>query len=74
MNYHIEKLVGKNIDNRLFIEKFAPFIHSGNCVEFTDCFNTAYMNIERNANPRILFLDLSMKISKLLKRKELEHV
>lgn len=74
MNYHIDKLVINDEKNRVFIEKFAPFIHAENCVEFTDELNTAYLNIERNANPRILFLDLSMKIADLLKKKKHAYV
>ena len=69
-NYHIDKLAGIDESNSTFIKNFAPFVHSGNCVEFTESLNTAYYNIERNANPRILFLDLSMKIAALLKQKE----
>ena len=68
LNYQIKDLVGIDGSDLTFAEKFAPYIHSGNCVEFSDLLNTAHMNIERNANPRILFLDLSMKIAKLLKR------
>lgn len=73
MNYHIDKLVGIDERNNRFVQKFAPFVHSGNCIDFTESLNTAYMNIERNANPRILFLDLSMKIAELLKRKTQVH-
>jgi len=68
LNYQINELVGIEGSDREFARKFAPFVHSGNCVDFADSLNTAYLNIERNANPRILFLDLSMKIAELLKR------
>lgn len=67
LNYRIDKLVGIEGNDRAFVKNFAPFVHSGNCIEFADSLNTAYFNIERNANPRILFLDLSMKIAALLK-------
>ena len=67
LNYHIESLVGVEGRDLTFAERFAPFVNSGNCMEFTELLNTAHQNIERNANPRILFLDLSMKIADLLK-------
>ena len=73
MNYRVDKLMGTEERNSEFVQKFAPFVHAENCVEFTDALNTAYYNIERNANPRILFLDLSMKIAQLLKRKTPVH-
>jgi DNA polymerase-3 subunit delta' len=67
LNYRIEGLVVIEGEDLAFAEKFSPFVNSGNCIEFTEILNTAYHNIERNANPRILLLDLSMKISGLLK-------
>ena len=70
LNYRIDTLVGIEGDDRVFVKNFAPFVHSGNCLDFADLLDTAYFNIERNANPRILFLDLSMKIAALLKREK----
>jgi len=67
LNYHIESLVGIEGRDLTFAERFAPFVNSDNCIEFTELLNTAHYNIERNANPRILFMDLSMKIADLLK-------
>ena len=50
-----------------FSQKFSPFIHQNNCEQFVNELNDAYFHIERNANPKILFLDLSFRISKLLR-------
>lgn len=52
-----------------FLIKFAPFIHGANCLEIIELFNDAYYHIERNANPKILFLDVSFKLTKLLRVK-----
>ncbi|MDQ3191562.1 MAG: DNA polymerase III subunit delta [Bacteroidota bacterium] len=52
-----------------FLQKFSPFIHGGNCLQITEELTKAAMHIERNANPRILFLDLSLRMMKLLKLK-----
>ncbi len=46
--------------------KFAPFIHAGNVERFENELSKASFNVERNANPRILFLDLSFKVNALL--------
>jgi len=51
-----------------FAEKFAPFINQNNIVEITEEINKASYHIERNANPKVLFLDLSFKLFVLLKK------
>ena len=52
-----------------FARNFAPFIHRANGVLFTDELNRALFHIERNANPSLLFMDLSLTFCKLLKMK-----
>lgn len=66
LNYadpRLVKLEGEELD---FVKKFAPFINGANCEQFTEEFNKAHYHIERNANPKILFFDLSFKINELL--------
>jgi DNA polymerase III subunit delta' len=46
--------------------KFSKFIHTGNAAQLQLIVNQAHYAIGRNANPKILFLDLSFKISRLL--------
>ena len=50
-----------------FLQKFAPYINHNNCLYFQKEFDTAIGHIERNANAKILFLDLSIQVIKLLK-------
>ena len=50
-----------------FLFNFAPYIHGANCIEIIELFNDASYHIERNANPKILFLDVSLKLTKLLR-------
>lgn len=57
------KLEGEELE---FVKKFSPFIHGGNCELITDELNKAHMHIERNANPKMLLLDLSFRIYELL--------
>ena len=52
------------------LEKFAPFVHSGNILEINKELNEAIYHIERNANAKIVLLDLSIKLTRLLHQKE----
>lgn len=52
-----------------FAVNFAPFIHKTNGILFTEELNRALAHIERNANPSLLFMDLSLTFGKLLKMK-----
>jgi DNA polymerase III subunit delta' len=52
-----------------FIEKFAPFIGLSNGEYIFDQLSSAYTHIERNANPKIVFLDSSLALSSAFSRK-----
>ncbi|QCX37051.1 DNA polymerase III subunit delta' [Aureibaculum algae] len=52
------------------LDKFAPFVHSGNIMEITKELNDAIYHIERNGNAKIILLDLSIKLTRLLHQKE----
>jgi len=56
-----------NEEENTFISKFSAFIHLNNMPLIYDELNKAMYHIERNANPKILFTDLSFTINKLLK-------
>lgn len=60
----MERIAGNEVK---FLSNFAPYIHGANCIEIIELFNDASYHIERNANPKILFLDLSLKLTKLLR-------
>ena len=51
-----------------FLEKFQPFINHKNISEINALMNEAYSHIERNANPKILMLDVSLRFYKLLRK------
>jgi DNA polymerase III subunit delta' len=68
-NYTNGDLNAVSNDEKAFLTKFAPFIHGNNVMEISEELNLAHVHIERNANPKILFLDLSLKLTKLLRVK-----
>jgi DNA polymerase-3 subunit delta' len=53
LNYMKGELVNLQSNERAFLEKFARFIH---------------YHLERNANPKILFSDVVIKLTKLIKK------
>ena len=59
--------------NGLDLKKFAPFVHEENILDFYNEVQKGYEDIERNGNPRIIFLDISIKLTKLLHKKKTEH-
>ena len=69
-NYGVETMMKMNVSGQNFtMDKFAPFIHAENCMEIISELNMAQLHIERNANPKIVFLDTSFKIARLLHKK-----
>ena len=51
-----------------FSVKFHPFINQNNASPFADELNLAYSHIEANGNARIIFLDLGLKLTRLIER------
>jgi DNA polymerase III subunit delta' len=50
-----------------FSGKFHPFINQNNIYPLTDEFNLVHAHIEANGNPKIIFLDLGLKIAQLIR-------
>lgn len=64
---HGEKVLNREGDEREFILKFSKTISEHFIFTISQDVSEASMQIERNANASILFLDLSLKINKMLK-------
>lgn len=64
-NTTLVRLQGEELE---FVKKFSPFVHGENCIPMTDEINRSIRDVERNANPKILFTDLSLKLMTLLKQ------
>jgi len=71
LNYNSEKIVFLETETTGFdLKKFAPFVHSGNILDISEELNTAMYHIERNGNAKIILLDVSIKLTRLLHTKE----
>jgi DNA polymerase-3 subunit delta' len=62
LNQKLESLTRMTKEEMEFSSKFNRFIHSENIESLSVIFSKAIRQIEMNANPRILFLDLSHEI------------
>ena len=54
-------------NEKIFLTKFHPFVHENNIIQITQLLEESIKNIERNANPKIIFYELSLQFMKLLK-------
>lgn len=61
------KLVYLTGEEAEFSSKFHPFITGDNIHPFAEELNLAYAHIEANGNARIVFLDLALKLTRLIK-------
>lgn len=49
-----------------FAAKFGKFVHGANVVELMACIDEAYYHIQRNGSAKVIFLDLSVQVIRLL--------
>ncbi len=70
MNYADHSMIrmeGKELED---FKRFSPFVNKNNAEQFVDELNKAHFHLERNANTRILFTDLSFTMNRLLHMKQ----
>ena len=70
LNYKSDQLVFMETKTGFNLSKFAPFVHANNILEIEKELNEAMYHIERNGNAKIILLDLSMKLTRFLHKKE----
>ncbi|MCB0480940.1 MAG: DNA polymerase III subunit delta' [Flavobacteriales bacterium] len=73
MNYGSEEVLKTAPNEEAFLLKFAPFVNQANCITFINEFEKAIRDIERNANGKILFFDLSIKVMQQIRIKPTEE-
>ncbi|MBL7884070.1 MAG: DNA polymerase III subunit delta' [Bacteroidia bacterium] len=66
VNYGDASLTKLGKEEQEFVKKFAPFIHVNNIEKFSEELDKAYYHMERNANSKILFMDLAFKFNEYL--------
>ncbi len=67
INQNQKNLSRMSDDEGSFAEKFSDFIHPTNAPYLSSELDRAFMHISRNANAKVVFLDLCIKLNKILK-------
>ena len=71
INYQTKDLAYLDFSKQGFeIKKLAPFVHGSNIPEIYEELNDAIFHIERNGNPKLIFLDLSIALTKMIHKAE----
>ena len=70
LNYKSNNLVFMETKTGFDLSKFAPFVHAENILDIEKELNDAIYHIERNGNAKIILLDISMKLTRFLHKKE----
>ena len=73
INYKVDELAFMRIHTDGFqLRNFAPFIHENNITEIVQELEDAIFHVERNGNAKIIFTDLSIKLTRFLHKKPTE--
>lgn len=68
-NFHNADLNYMTLEEEQFSKRFAPFINEANIIEISELIELAHRDIGQNANAKIVFYDLALKMIVLLLRK-----
>ena len=66
INYKLDSLIHFRSSIGFDIHKLAPYIHPGNILELIDLFEKNHFYIIRNANSKMIFSNLSLKLARLM--------
>ena len=67
LNQLKNSLVSLTGEEATFSGNFHPFINQNNIYPLTEEFNLVYSHIESNGNAKIIFLDLALKVTRLIR-------
>lgn len=68
-NFHEESLNYMSAREEEFVSRFSPFVNEANVVAFNTLYDDALRDIRQNANPKILFFDMALQITVLIRQK-----
>lgn len=65
-NFHNSELTYMTFKEEEFAKKFAPFVNEGNILQLYDLVNRSKRDIGQNANAKIVFFDMALRLTVLL--------
>ena len=68
-NFHQPDLTYMTVEEENFVKRFAPYVNELNVVELSELMTKAIFDIGRNANARMVFFDVALQSTVLLRRK-----
>jgi DNA polymerase-3 subunit delta' len=68
LNYSLNDLVHFRSENGFDINKLGPFVNSENINELIALFEKSHYHITRNASAKMIFTELSLQLTRLLKK------
>ncbi|NQU85006.1 MAG: DNA polymerase III subunit delta [Mariniphaga sp.] len=68
LNLKNNELVYLNNEEKEWGQKFSPFVNERNITLISSEFDLAYKHISMNGNPRIIFMDIALKMAKFIKK------
>ena len=69
LNYSEDSIQMTGGSEMAFIKKFAPYVNELNAIDMVLLFEEAEYHVSRNANAKILIMDVSLKMMKLVRKK-----
>ena len=65
-NYNLNELVHYKSETGFDMDKLAPFVHSKNIQELIALFEKQHYYIQRNANAKMMFAEMSLQLTRLI--------
>ena len=66
-NFHQPELCYMTTEEEQFVRNFAPFVHENNVMQLSEILDKAIVDIGRNVNGRMVFFDLALQFTVLIR-------